>query len=291
MTGPLLRLALGATRAEVAPARGGRVARLTVDGRDAVVPMTGWGADQRVWPKAGAYPLVPYSNRIRDGILRFGGTEHRLAPHPDAHPHTLHGTGHLAPWTVAEASEARAELVLVHAPDADWPWAFEARQTIALRPDGVAVTLSCRNTGAEACPIGLGWHPFVPASPAALIAVDATRMWPLDALSLPDGSAVPYRADGPAPDSCHLSDWTRATLTEPDGWRITLTADALFDHFIVWRPPGGIYACLEPVSHLADGFNAVALGRADADAAGLRILGPGETLSGRVVMTAGSAGG
>ncbi|MEJ1158428.1 aldose epimerase family protein [Prosthecomicrobium sp. N25] len=281
-------LVRGAVSATLAPARGGRLARLTVAGRDVVAPMDGWGPDPRIWPKTGAYPLVPYSNRIRDGLLRFRDRSYRLTPHPDAAPSTLHGTGHLRPWATEAAREGAASLVLRHEPDEHWPWAFEARQDFTLTGDGIAVDIALRNTGTEAFPAGIGWHPFVPAGPDATVTVDAGTAWVLDASGLPTGASGPAPA-GPSPASAHLSVWRRARLAEPDGWTVTLTADPNFLHFIVWRPPGGRYACLEPVSHLADGFNLAALGLAAPEAAGLVVLEPGATLRGTVTLAAGPA--
>ncbi len=40
------------------------------------------GFNGLAWPKAGCYPLLPFSNRIRDGRFLWGGREIRLAPHP-----------------------------------------------------------------------------------------------------------------------------------------------------------------------------------------------------------------
>ena len=53
---------------------------------------------------AGCYPLVPFSNRIRDGILRIDGRSYQLDPHPMCPPHAMHGDGRLAHWKVIELS-------------------------------------------------------------------------------------------------------------------------------------------------------------------------------------------
>ncbi|MFN7192659.1 MAG: hypothetical protein ACK5U4_14595, partial [Rhodospirillales bacterium] len=67
-------------RAEALPELGGRLARLQYragDGaHDVLVPI---GADPALppsWPKGGAYPLIPYSNRIADAQVLHAGKTH-----------------------------------------------------------------------------------------------------------------------------------------------------------------------------------------------------------------------
>ncbi len=73
------------------PAAGGRIAALAsvdADGRrtDWLAPMPASclrdGFDGLAWPKAGCYPLLPFSNRIRGGRFQWAGREVCLAPHP-----------------------------------------------------------------------------------------------------------------------------------------------------------------------------------------------------------------
>ena len=44
------------------------------------------------------------------------------------------------------------EAVIVHEGDADWPYAFEARQYLALAPEGLRATLVCTNRDAAEQP-------------------------------------------------------------------------------------------------------------------------------------------
>ena len=73
-----VRIASAGHTAEFAPAAGGRLTGLSTDGLDWIVPLaeTDWPAAK--WPRAGSYPLAPYSNRIRDGVFTFDGARHRL---------------------------------------------------------------------------------------------------------------------------------------------------------------------------------------------------------------------
>ncbi len=135
-----LTLRAGALSAEIAPDCGGRLAALRIEGAfgatDIVPPLGPWLSERRGWPKEGAYPLFPYSNRIRDAVLRHAGRDFMLRPHPAAPPHALHGPAHLRQWRLLSSDDSRAEIGLDYLPDDDWPFAFEARQAFTLGPDG-----------------------------------------------------------------------------------------------------------------------------------------------------------
>ena len=68
-------------------------------------------------------------------------------------------------------------------------------------------------------------------------------------------------------------------LDLPDGAHLSITCDPVFGHLVVHRPPSGAYLCVEPVSHVANGFNLAARGVAET---GTRFLEPGETLQGQI---------
>src|SRR5690554_4769871 len=51
-----------------------------------------------------SYPLVPWSNRIRDGVLTWNGRDHQLRINfPDGT--AIHGTGMEFPWQVSKVTE------------------------------------------------------------------------------------------------------------------------------------------------------------------------------------------
>src|SRR5947209_1078390 len=93
---------------------------------------------------AASFPLVPYVNRIRGGVFAFRGREVWLAPNMVGDPSPLHGQGWLGAWRVDDASERRALLSFRHEAG-EWPWAYEARQALALDERGYSVRLICRN--------------------------------------------------------------------------------------------------------------------------------------------------
>lgn len=272
--------------AECAPGLGGRLSRLRlIDARgerDLLTPLPAWGAVAWRWPKGGAYPLIPYSNRIRDAALTCGGARTILKAHPDAAPHTLHGPAQLRPWSVLDRDEAAATLGLDHDGDADWPWPFQARQRFTIEDDELRLRIEIVNHGAAAFPAGLGWHPYLALGPGATLRHDARGRWAFDDDFIATGETMPATADFDETD--YLSDWSAASIVHADGLTVTLSADPVFRHLVLHRPRGGAYICVEPVTHVSDGFNLRERGvegtGADDD------LAPGASMGGEIRLRA-----
>ncbi|MGO4403573.1 hypothetical protein AB4Z10_04810 [Bosea sp. RAF48] len=284
-----LVLRAGALEATLSPAAGGRLATFrdlsSTPARDLVVPLRDWPAEPRRWPKGGAYPLIPYSNRIADGCLRHAGRAWSVAPHPDADPHSLHGPAHLRPWKVEACDRARAELTLSAEPDGDWPWPYFARQSFELTPQSLRVSLSIENRGAEPFPVGLGWHPYLAWSEDAEVRHDARRRWLYDEDYVATGEVVP--ADAVDGRTSYLSDWTGLEISHADGHCVHVAADPALSHLVLHRPDDDAYLCVEPVSHVANGFNLDAAGVAGT---GTRLLGAGARFSAWVELGPGRRG-
>jgi aldose 1-epimerase len=284
-------LKAGPMRALVRAGDGGRIAALWREdpkGRrtDVFVPMADGPYDPPAWPKAGCYPLVPWSNRIRGAAFRFGGREVRLPPHPASVPHAVHGFAQTRPWRVASAAEASLEMHYDHAPDA-WPWAFSAVQRLSLDMAGLTLDIAVTNRSAEPMPCGLGVHPFIAVSPGDRIRFTAGVAWAQDDA----GCGTQARALDPAEsrhdrphDATAVSDYRAgfdgmASIARGDGTRVVIETGAPFDHLVFHVPAGGAYACLEPVTHVADAFN---LAERGIEGSGMRVLAPGQTLAGLV---------
>ncbi|WP_019450044.1 aldose 1-epimerase [Cupriavidus sp. BIS7] len=278
----------------VAPAAGGRMASFTTTRADHSVidwlaPMPehamSEGFPAYAWPKAGSYPLLPFSNRIRDARFHWQGRTIVLPAHP-GQPHAMHGFGHVRAWTVAEQGTSSITLTLGHTPAGDdWPWPLTARQVLALTPDGLDATLTIRNDGNSTMPVGGGFHPFFARVPGLRIQFDAAHMWPADAGGVAIGRTEVgghecFASERQLPDtdlSVYFSGWTRTAIVQrPDGARLTMRADAGLEHFVLHAPGHSDFVCLEPVSHVADAVNLAASGW---EGTGLREIGPGESVS------------
>lgn len=151
--------------------------------------------------------------------------------------------------------------------------------------------VTIRNAGMGVMPAGIGLHPYFRRHPEALLQSPASQVWPASA----DFLATEARA--PLPDEQHdtpralpaggltryAGDWDgRAEVDLPGGARLRIAADPVFAHLVVHHPDNLAYLCLEPVSHVADGFNLAARGVAGT---GTHLLAPGESLSGAMTFT------
>ncbi|WP_342358950.1 aldose 1-epimerase [Terrarubrum flagellatum] len=280
-------LAAGNLRAVVAADSGGRIAefwRESRDGRrDVIVPMPPGHFDADAWPKAGIYPLIPWSNRIRNARFSFGDREATLRPHPACAPHALHGFGHAHRWQITQRSAISLTMGLRHDPsenkEAGWPWAFEARQTVTLDLVGLAIEIDIRNMSAEPMPVGFGSHPFFVARAGDVVEFSAEAEWAVDetgcATTRRELGAARQRIVAGSSETRHFSAWSGiATLRRQSGERVIVQASSPLNHLVAHAPSGADYVCVEPVSHVVDAFNLDAAGAPDT---GAFALAPGES--------------
>jgi aldose 1-epimerase len=276
---------------ELAPATGGAIASFRLRGRDvlrATPPDARTAGDVR---RHACYPLVPYSNRIARATLRArSGATFALARNFGDHPHAIHGIGWQRPWSVAACDPREATLGLEHRPrggaDPGWPFAFAARQHLALRATSrtatLTMTLSIENTGKAAFPFGLGWHPFFPRSAGTLLGFEAAGVWRNDDTQLPqrweatpaDLSFAPPRALGDELVDNVFTGWRGRAELRGGPVEVRLEADGALAWLVVYAPPGRDFLAIEPVSQMTDAFNRDARGERDT---GTRELPPGSS--------------
>jgi len=291
---PVMELVQGLARLRLAPQLGGRVTalRLAPPGggpAEILQPFPEDTIDLLRWPKGGLYPLVPYWGRIRDSLVSTETGAVALLPHPDAAPHTLHGSAHRHPWQAMRSDATSATLAYAHPGDAEWPWPFRTTLDVALpAAERCVLGLTIENTGRAAMPAGLGLHPYFAAAGATRLVLSAAQEWPMDSamLSLPAPSG-PLTWDGPleGPVTRQASAWGGCALLSRHGFDVTLQASPELAYLVLHRPASADWLCLEPVSHVADAFNLAAAG---VQGTGARRLAPGESLAVRLVIEASS---
>jgi aldose 1-epimerase len=282
-------LTCGAARLRIAPALGGRITALKLDagaGAGATSILFPFPEDAHCllpWPKGGIYPLAPYANRVRNGVVQG----RQLRPHPDVAPDTLHGPAHRDAWATTSIITNTAMLALDRAADDEWPWHIKANLAISLvSPARAEIAIGLRNADRSPMPAGLGLHPYFLHDPQGTIGVRAPTFWPATSRGFagePLSDALPL--DGPLPPgdvTLYRSDWDgAATFALPGGRRVAIRLlSGPLRHLIIHRPGAAPYLCLEPVSHVVDAFN-----RADDSADnGARMLNPGEELRGAIAI-------
>ena len=283
----------GALGVVLAPQAGGAIGRFWLEQTRMAIELLRPASDRALarcdpWGMA-SFPLVPWSNRIREGRFTFGGRTISLAPNRPGDRHAIHGHGFQVAWTVAVLERAVAVLEHRHAPDA-WPWAYRAVQRVALTPASLDLELTLTNQDDEPMPAGLGWHPYFPRTPETTLTARVGGLWLTDAEVLPLACVAPppdrdpgqgLAVDRVALDNAFVGWDGKAIVAWPERRaRLRLAVGGPLRTLVVYTPPGEVFFCAEPVSHMTDAFNLAAAGRTDT---GMLILAPGE--SARATLT------
>lgn len=212
------------------------------------------------------FPLVPFSNRIAFGRFQANGREVQLRPNfPGSdHPHTLHGFGWLASWTV-EHSDVNSVTLGHHYLEGEWPWPYYAEQQFELTEEGLTIGLQIINHGQSLMPAGLGLHPYFPRDCNTVYYGLHHGEWRNDGDCLPQDLDLKERAidwwDGRNVEERRVDTvYTNRQGILSVAWPsrnlslVIQPGDAL-PHTVVYTPEGQNFICVEPVSHATNALN------------------------------------
>jgi aldose 1-epimerase len=280
----MLHLVSGDSALLLCPEVGGAVARFRWRGRDILRPVAEWDLASGNARRLGMFPLLPYSNRVEDGLLHTRGGPRQLRLNVDGEIHSMHGFGWQRPWRVEWFTQDRAVLVLDHAGDADWPYPCHARQVISLVNDTLSSVLWLQNSGTEEMPAGLGFHPYFPRQADTCLQAGWSHVWTMNERKLPE-ELVPVPGESDFSDARPIEGWHsdhcytgwngEATLIYPTH-RVEVSSEEDISRFVCFVPNDGRpIIALEPVTHVN---NALALEASGVEDTGMRWLAPGEEL-------------
>ncbi|HEY8611199.1 MAG TPA: aldose epimerase [Roseomonas sp.] len=275
----MLEIAGGAWRAALLPERGGALAVLTHAGRDVLLPLPAGADPNDNW--AGAFLMLPWTNRLDQGRLPHPGGVHHFPCNRVAERTALHGISRERPWQVESASPDRA--VLVQSID-EAPYHYFARMEVKLG-EGFAITLSVTNGGPDATPFGTGWHPFFIRPAGTRLSFRATGALTRDDRNLPIESVPSAGVDGGeeafAGLDTHFTGWDGIARLDLGGAAFNLRGEEAWSRNIqVFAPHGAGVICAEPVSHVPDVANRPSL----APLGDMRRLATGETMTGGATL-------
>jgi aldose 1-epimerase len=267
---------------------GAGIRTLTINGIDLVPPY----AEDLAQPMGAGIVLVPWPNRIRDGIWRHEGVDRRLAITEPARNNAIHGLLRYTEYKPIARERDSVTLSATVYPQLGYPFLLGTAVHYELVADGLQVTHYVENLGAEAAPVAIGTHPYlkiggVPTEGLTL-RLDAASHIEVDDRLLPTGE-VPVEGtewdfrEGRRVGDVELDDafgelasedgQVLHTLTAPDGRSVSIRADDDFEYVQVFTTrefpgeEGDVAIAVEPMTAPAEAFNS---GR------GLRWLDPGE---------------
>ncbi|GFE48369.1 aldose 1-epimerase [Roseobacter cerasinus] len=258
----MVRLRSGAARLELAPAFGGGIARLDVDGRPVLRP---WQGDADNPFSLASNILVPFSNRISQGGFEWGASRYALEPNLPGEACPIHGDGFQRRW-MSEHSDTTARMTL---PDGSiGPWRYKAVQDFSLTDTHLTIQLRVTNTGADALPFGCGFHPWFPRDGATRLRFEAETVWmedmsylPTEERDLSDAPEWSFRKARPLPTTWinnGYTGWKGRAVIEQGERAVSCTVSASEDltTALVFSPDAqSDFFCFEPVSHPVDAFH------------------------------------
>ena len=154
--------------------------------------LDGYAADELADSGRGQL-LLPWPNRIRDGVYRFKGRVHQLPLNEPERGNAIHGLTRWSSWTVVERAADRVALEHLFHPQPGYPFLLELQVEYTLAPGGLTVRTTARNAGGEPCPYGAGAHPYLTVGPRgvneAVLRIPAATMLKSDERGIPVGSA------------------------------------------------------------------------------------------------------
>ncbi|MFH5924154.1 aldose epimerase [Roseomonas xinghualingensis] len=273
----MMEIAGGDWRAALLPERGGALAMLSHDGEDVLLPLPPGADPNDYW--AGAFLMLPWSNRLDEGRLPYPGGIHHFPCNRVAERTALHGISREHAWRVESMAPDRA--VLVQEMDAA-PYRYTAWMEVALGED-FSLTLSVTNRGEAGMPFGTGWHPFFVRPAGTSLSFHATGTLARDDRNLPvqtvPSDGVSGGEDAYSGLDTHYTGWDGVARLTLGAAAFTLCGeDAWSRNLQVFTPHGAPVICVEPVSHVPDVVNR---GRF-APLGDMRHLACGEAITGRV---------
>jgi aldose 1-epimerase len=244
-------------------------------------------------PFACGIVLVPWPNRVEDGLWKLDGVEQQLDITEPALHNAIHGLLRNMPYRVLERSDESVTLGAEVFPQHGYPFQLTTSVRYALVDDGLSVTHRVTNQTDLPAPVAIGTHPFfsigdVPTDDLTLTVHAGTR-FPVDARLNPDAEVTVEGTEYDLRNGRKVSELSlddafgdlkpdgqvTASLSAPDGRTVSLWQDDSFPYLQVFttrafpRGTGAVTAiAIEPMTAPANAFNS---------GQSLRWVEPGET--------------
>ncbi len=252
--------------------------------------------------KAANFIMLPWCNRIRDGVLRFNGQTYQMRTEKDDGT-ARHGDVRKRVWQVESQSYRHVYLTITSADYADmnYPFKFSARAEYALEGRDFVWRLTLKNEDTRPMPGGFGFHPyFVRPEAEPKVMVPCEQQFNL-VNYLAEGGPVllTNRLNFQQPRALgndEINDVLTGRVVDAPAFMqfpsanvgLLMRADPIYRHLLLYAPVGQPFFALEPMTNVNDGFNLLARG---IDESGVFTLQPGESQAGevRLEMVATSA--
>ncbi len=209
-----------------------------VDARGAELRSLVYNGAEYIWPGGAAWgwsaPVCcPWCGAVDGGGFEHGGRRYEASRHG-----FVRECGH---ELIEKREDALAFSFDVLSGDVRWPWPFALTARYALDESTLSLTYAITNTGAEAMPLQLGFHPgFIAPEGSVIRAERAELPGGVDAMPVVRGTFDNDSMCVAHPESRWFA------LERPDGRCVTLDTRG-FNYVLLWGAPGGTpFVCIEP---------------------------------------------
>lgn len=152
--------------------------------------LDGYGAEEMCSSGRGQV-LIPWPNRIEDGRYEFDGETHQLPLDEPERLNAIHGLVRWQAWTASGQEPGRVLMEHLLHPRPGYPFSLALSIEYTLSDEGLGVTTTATNVGADACPYGAGAHPYLtlgtPTVDSLVVRAPARTMLRSDDRGLPVG--------------------------------------------------------------------------------------------------------
>lgn len=220
--------------------------------------------------------LYPFPNRLKHGRYEWGGQSYEFPINDVPTNNALHGFGTQQAMKVV-TTQADRDRALIHCrfdyngDFAYYPFPFRFEAAFTLRTGALDVELSVENTGKEALPFGMGWHPYFRLSddlPNHQLQLPPCEMVGVDAEMIPTGKRYEYttfsqprRIGTEVLDNCFALRQQEGRITihlSHAGQQLAYWQEAGEDGFPfvqLFTPPHRTCLAIEPMTCNIDAFN------------------------------------
>jgi aldose 1-epimerase len=263
----------------------------TIDGVDLTEPY----AESVTPPFGDGIVLVPWPNRVEDGLWSLDGKPQQLDITEPGRHNALHGLLRYAGYTLVDAQPGAVTLAATVFPQHGYPFHLATTVHYELTDSGLAVTHTVENLSAAAAPVAIGTHPFLTIGDVLTedltLTLHASTRFEVDDRLNPvaevpvEGSRFDLRAGklvgelyfDDAFGGVQTVDGASAVLAAPDGREVRLVQDENHGYVQVFttrdfpkKGGTGLAIAIEPMTAPPNAFNS---------GLGLKWVEPGQTWS------------
>jgi aldose 1-epimerase len=233
---------------------------------------------------AACFFMCPFSNVIEGGRLTWAGECIHIATNHPAEPLPIHGDAWLAAWSLDQVSSGALAAHYAHDGASGFPFRYRVNIRVALTVRSLVVSLRLSNRDDRPMPAGLGIHPYFPRINGTFLRARHQGRWMGTRIAPDDRFQRARELPNESIDDCFVG-WTgyAALIWAEVGLQISIRASATAKALVIFSPAQADFFCVEPVSHVNDGMNALALG---LKGTGVKVLAPGASLTLGATFTA-----